>query len=99
MARARQSIVAKGSAATKLSAGANALGAGAGGSADAASPGTTTIGADGVASDVTVLAAAERPVEGSDAGAPVATVLALVVIAGLGGAAAWRFRGRSDPAS
>ena len=59
-------------------------------------PGTLEIGPDGVASDVTVLASAQNPASGSDRGAPVATILAIVAVAGLGGAAAWRFRRRPD---
>jgi hypothetical protein len=59
-------------------------------------PGSTTIGADGVASDVTVLASAQAPPSGPGGGAPVATLLAVVAVAALGGAAAWRFRRRSD---
>lgn len=59
--------------------------------------GSLVIGEDGVASDVTVLASAQNPEPASGQGAPVATILALVIVAGLGGAAAWRFRSRPDP--
>jgi MYXO-CTERM domain-containing protein len=58
--------------------------------------GSVEIGPDGVASDVTVLASAHNRDSGSEAGAPVATILAIVAVAGLGGAAAWRFRRRPD---
>jgi hypothetical protein len=67
--------------------------------ASGSSPGTTSIGADGVASDVTVLAAAQNPADPTDSGAPVATLLVVLVVVALGAVAAWRFRGRADPTS
>jgi|GEM_PF-1407056 len=61
-------------------------------------PTGTEAGDGGDRTDVTILATAQRGSSGSGAGggAPLATIGAVLVVAALGGVAAWRFRSRSD---
>lgn len=61
-------------------------------------PAGSVPGEVGTATDVTVLAAAQTGsgTSATTGAAPVATVAAVIVVAALGGVAAWRFRSRSD---